>query len=651
MAEARQKNPGDERQEGGKESRLTIPRRVFLGFALILTMAGLGSVASIVQHQRTAATLGLLREGYLPLSLMVSEGRATQSVLGNLLERMMSERNTSATRAWLNAGRRGRPRMLTQALASVARIEALAPPPPERETLARVRRDLMRVQTSLRKADELYDALYAALDAGERERAEGVLEELRSRERSIDGRLRSAWNTILARIEATSAAAAEQQQQFTAILIGFAVVTLIVGILVTVWSQRMLSPLPRLQRRVAAVAEGDLALQLGPKRDDEIGRLAAEFERMVAALAARDQRLREATENQLRMQQMQAEILAELSAAVVVVDEQGGLLTRNPAAERLLALDKQVVGQLLSQTDLSERLPRLLGMVSRVSSSGTPETALEERMDGAPEKLLNIHVTPFGAGGEGLPRKQVLVVVEDVTEAVHTKSRLIQSERLAAIGRMAAHVTHEVRNPLSSIGLNMEMLEEELASAGDEARVLVAAIQREIERLRVLTEEYLRVARLPAPELTPERVDEVIRSATDFMARELTGSGIQVDLDLPADLPLVSLDEGQVRQVLLNLLKNAREAMPEGGRLQVSAGPVAGGVEVSVSDSGVGMDEEQRARIFDLFYTTKKLGTGLGLPLTQQIVLAHGGNIRCVENPGGGTRFALWFPAASAEGA
>src|SRR6185503_3285913 len=103
----------------------------------------------------------------------------------------------------------------------------------------------------------------------------------------------------------------------------------------------------------------------------------------------------------------------------------------------------------------------------------------------------------------------VLIVAEDVTEELGTNARLIQSERLAAIGRMAAHVTHEVRNPLSSIGLNVEMLEEELEHAGPEAKELLRAVHREIEHLTAITEEYLRVARLPNPQLEPEDIGDI----------------------------------------------------------------------------------------------------------------------------------------------
>jgi signal transduction histidine kinase len=224
----------------------------------------------------------------------------------------------------------------------------------------------------------------------------------------------------------------------------------------------------------------------------------------------------------------------------------------------------------------------------------------------------------------------------------------LQSERLAAIGRMAAHVSHEVRNPLSSIGLNVELLEEELRDASPETRELLAAVHKEIDRLGAVTEEYLRVARLPNPHLLPEYIADVVRGAVQLLRREMLAAQVGVELTLDDDLPMVAMDEAQIRQVLINLLKNAREAMPSGGVVRIEARKSPGGVELRLADQGVGMDAEQKERIFDLFYTTKQRGSGLGLPLTQQIVVAHGGHIRCESAPGQGTVFTLFFPAARA---
>jgi len=214
---------------------------------------------------------------------------------------------------------------------------------------------------------------------------------------------------------------------------------------------------------------------------------------------------------------------------------------------------------------------------------------------------------------------------------------------------MAAHVTHEIRNPLSSIGLNVELLEEEVAASGDkESAQLVAAIKAEVERLSRIAEQYLSVARRPRPNLEPERVDDLVRELVSFLRPELERAGVTTRIDADDDLPEVELDESQIRQALLNLIRNAREAMQKGGDLSISVRRDGRGVEIRVEDTGPGVPEAVRASIFDPFFTTKQRGTGLGLAVTREIIEAHGGAIFCEPREVKGTRFRVVLPGPAA---
>jgi two-component system NtrC family sensor kinase len=232
------------------------------------------------------------------------------------------------------------------------------------------------------------------------------------------------------------------------------------------------------------------------------------------------------------------------------------------------------------------------------------------------------------------------------------QARAVANERLAAIGKMAAHVTHEIRNPLSSIGLNIELLEEELASGKDgvptEARSLLNAITREVQRLEHLSEEYLRVARLPQPRMESDDLGAKVEEIVAFARPEIERAGLKVKLDVAEDLPPAYFDEGQIRQALLNVLRNAREAMPDGGTIDVTVKADGMSVVASVDDRGTGIPEDVRSRIFDPFFSTKGEGTGLGLAITRQIIEAHGGSIACEPREGGGTSFRLLLPIAPA---
>jgi two-component system NtrC family sensor kinase len=237
--------------------------------------------------------------------------------------------------------------------------------------------------------------------------------------------------------------------------------------------------------------------------------------------------------------------------------------------------------------------------------------------------------------------------------------QLLSTERLATIGKMAAHVTHEVRNPLSSIALNVELLEEELTRFvipdGGESRpdakesaALLRAIKSEVERLTALTEEYLSVARRQPTKLVAENLAELVAEACEFMRADLKKRGVEAVLELD-DVGPVPVDEPQLKQALFNLVRNAREAMPEGGRIVIGVHEAAeDGVNITVDDEGSGIAEETRQHLFEPFYTTKDHGTGLGLAITRQIVEAHGGSIACEALKSGGTRFSIHLPRVEA---
>jgi signal transduction histidine kinase len=245
-----------------------------------------------------------------------------------------------------------------------------------------------------------------------------------------------------------------------------------------------------------------------------------------------------------------------------------------------------------------------------------------------------------------------------VTGLARAQALALSNERLAAIGKMAAHVTHEIRNPLSAMGLNVELLAEEIDGLHPqdgprraEVANLLAAIQREAQRLEQLSDEYLRVARLPQPRMDSDDVAAAVREVVAFARPEIERQGCTVELFVVDPVPPALFDEGQLRQALLNLLRNAREAMPGGGPIEVHVMGEGMGVVVDVDDRGGGISDEIHARVFDPFFSTKGEGTGLGLAITRHIVQAHGGSITCEARASGGTRFRIALPMAPAPSA
>jgi signal transduction histidine kinase len=216
---------------------------------------------------------------------------------------------------------------------------------------------------------------------------------------------------------------------------------------------------------------------------------------------------------------------------------------------------------------------------------------------------------------------------------------------------MAAQIAHEVRNPLASIGLNAELLGDEIVDRGEEARRLVTSIIGEVDRLTEITETYLRFARLPRPKLERESLGAIVGSVVELSRGELAQAGVELTVDVAPGLPDVAADEAQLRQALINLIRNAREALSASAerRLAISVREVASGrIAVAVRDSGPGIAAANLGKIFDPLFSTKEGGTGLGLALVQQIVVDHGGQVDVASAADAGTTFTLTLPVADA---
>jgi signal transduction histidine kinase len=221
----------------------------------------------------------------------------------------------------------------------------------------------------------------------------------------------------------------------------------------------------------------------------------------------------------------------------------------------------------------------------------------------------------------------------------------LRAARLAMVGKMAAQIAHEVRNPLSSIGLNTELLEDELDDGPSEARELCRAIHREVNRLTEVTETYLGL-RGGKPKLARESLNAIVEDLVGFVRNDLATRQVAVETDLDPEDPTGNIDANQIRQCLINLVRNAADAVSVkgGGTVIVRTRGARDRVEVAVEDDGVGIASELMPRLFDPFFSTKEGGNGLGLALSQQILRDHGGEIHVVSRVGRGTTFTLSVP-------
>jgi signal transduction histidine kinase len=234
---------------------------------------------------------------------------------------------------------------------------------------------------------------------------------------------------------------------------------------------------------------------------------------------------------------------------------------------------------------------------------------------------------------------------DSVVKLEETQELLLRQERLAAIGELASAVGHELRNPLGVITNAHYLMRQQLEQGGDEraARHLATA-EREVGAATLIVSDLLDFARAREPVTAPVAVADLIAETLDVIPAP---SGITATADVAPNCPPAQADRDQLRQVLLNLITNAFEAMPtEGGSVTIAAAPVDGMLQIRVTDTGAGMDEETASRVFEPFFTRKARGIGLGLAVTKRIVDSHGGSITVDSTPGNGATFTVLIPIA-----
>jgi signal transduction histidine kinase len=221
-------------------------------------------------------------------------------------------------------------------------------------------------------------------------------------------------------------------------------------------------------------------------------------------------------------------------------------------------------------------------------------------------------------------------------------------DRYTEIARLAGGLAHEIKNPLSTIRLNMELLAEDFAEAETprERRALkkVEVVQRECLRLQEALDDFLNFAKVRRLKVEPASLNRQVKEVLDFFRPKAAEAGIEIVDYLASDLPTVLLDSESFHGALLNLVLNCEQAMPDGGQLVVRTSATGDGVALDLIDTGCGMDENTRRHVFDAFFSTKPSGSGLGLPTARKIVEAHGGQITVQSEPGRGSQFTITLP-------
>lgn len=339
-----------------------------------------------------------------------------------------------------------------------------------------------------------------------------------------------------------------------------------------------------------------------------------------------------------------------LQEGVLVVDADGAIAYANSAARRLLGFKTPDSGG----ATLWRLAPGLRPLLTPALDSATSLTR-EIELSYPEPRAVRLYLVPFAASSEdadaGGEARRFAVVLTDITRDKLDTDQRIESERVASIVLLAAGVAHELGNPLNSLTIHLQVVERKLRklrgvdakdaqALGDSLRVC----QEEVARLDGIIANFLQAIRPRPPDLSDTRLADVLAEVLAFQERELADRGVSVEVESPVDLPVVLADKDQVKQVFFNLIKNAAEAMPPGGRLRIAARADEEHVSLAFADNGSGIKPEDLARLFEPYHTTKPTGHGLGMMVVQRILRAHGGHIAVESNPGRGTTVTLQFP-------
>ncbi len=236
--------------------------------------------------------------------------------------------------------------------------------------------------------------------------------------------------------------------------------------------------------------------------------------------------------------------------------------------------------------------------------------------------------------------------IQERDRVLHTQQeRLVQTEKMAVVGRMASKISHEIRNPLNALGLNIEMLEDEVAS--EEGRKILQSTLAAIDRLNHVAESYLSMARAPKQDAQELNLLPLLSRLEKLIEAECKEKDLSFRLEIPESLPRIKADATRIEQSMLNLVRNAMEASSKGNSFGIKVNAQDQHVHIHVWDQGSGISEEQKNRIFDPFFTTKDKGTGLGLSITNEIIREEGGEIICNSQPNEGTCFEIKLPTST----
>ncbi len=412
--------------------------------------------------------------------------------------------------------------------------------------------------------------------------------------------------------------------------------SLLLAILV---SNLTLASLNTIGQTIDRIARGDFdkALPPGPHESKELAVVHSKLNLL-------GEQFRGARNDAVQLRSGIEQLLQKLETAVLLFDQNGHLIVAGRAVERLLGLDRRdLVGRTLDEifpgaAPVSEVLKSAVALGRSVR-----DYSFRLERDGEPSAplLLNCEVLENFSSGQ---RIGTLITLRDAEPRRQIESHLEVATRLAAISRLTGGVAHEIKNPLNAIALHLEVLKSKLAE-DDSGRKEIEVISREITRLDRVVKTFLDFNRPVNLQMRELNLADLIRDIRSLVEVEAKSRAVEVVLQTEAEASPIRADRDLLKQAILNVVMNGVEAMRQGGRLVIRVSGAGDEQVLSVSDQGMGIPSEVRDKVFNLYFSTKQKGSGIGLAMTFRVVQLHGGTIDFTSEPGKGTTFWFRFPA------
>ncbi|MBU8912939.1 MAG: PAS domain S-box protein [Spirochaetales bacterium] len=342
-------------------------------------------------------------------------------------------------------------------------------------------------------------------------------------------------------------------------------------------------------------------------------------------------------------------VLDSLSDGIMVADVENNLIMFNKAAERLVPFAgsdgyDHPIWESITDDEIS-------GFVEQTLETQESVRDREFAMDrSGMTQLLAFSITPLVRDGQ---IHGTIIHVEDVSERRGREARLRRAESLASLTTLAAGVAHEIKNPLGSIGIHVQLIQKALsrieAEEVEQIEGYVDVVNEEVERLNRTVVDFLFAVRPMDTTLEDRDLNAIVHDLLEFVRFELNEANIEIQENFAQDLPNLEIDEKYLKQALLNIVKNAISAMPDGGVFTVSSRHQGDVVILKIKDTGLGMSEEVLNKIFEPYFTTKDFGSGIGLTMVYKVVKEHMGDISVVSQEGKGSSFSISFPVPQRE--